>query len=145
MYAIVATGGKQLKVAPGDVVSVEKLDAPVGGTVTFTALLLSDDGNVIVDPAELAAVTVTGEVLEHYKGDKVVVFKFKRRKGYKRTKGHRQELTRVRITDVATGSAGASKKRTRARTAAADAKTGTEGAAAEQNESPAAEAAASNE
>lgn len=145
MYAIVATGGKQLKVAPGDVVSVEKLDAPVGGTVTFTVLLLSDDGEITVDPAELAAVTVTGEVLEHYRGDKVVVFKFKRRKGYKRTKGHRQELTRVRITDVAKKSATSAKKRAGSRKAAPQADVSPEATEAEGTDSAPAETSASNE
>ncbi len=105
MYAIVATGGKQLKVAAGDVVSVEKLDAAVGDSVKFDVIFLADDGEVTVDTDALAAATVTAEVVEHYKGAKAIVFKFKKRKGYKRTKGHRQELTRVRITDVMAGEA----------------------------------------
>jgi len=108
MYAVVATGGKQVKVAAGDVVSVEKLDAAPGETVKFDVIFLADEGEITVDADALAAATVTGEVLEHFKGEKAVVFKFKKRKGYKRLKGHRQNLTRVRITDVAGG--GAKKK-----------------------------------
>ena len=100
MYAIVATGGKQVKVAVGDVVTVEKLEAPVGESVTFDVIFLADEDTIVVDPALLAAAKVSGEVVEHFKGDKAIIFKFKKRKGYKRLKGHRQLLTRVRITDV---------------------------------------------
>jgi large subunit ribosomal protein L21 len=100
MYAIVATGGKQLKVAAGDVVTVEKLDAAAGENVTFDVIFLADEDTIVVDPAELASAKVTGEVLEHFKGEKAIIFKFKKRKGYKRLKGHRQQLTKVRITDV---------------------------------------------
>ena len=100
MYAIVATGGKQLKVAAGDVVAVEKIDAAVGETVKFDVLFLADGDTIVVDPTELASATVTGEVVEQFKGEKAIIFKFKKRKGYKRLKGHRQRLTRVRITDV---------------------------------------------
>jgi large subunit ribosomal protein L21 len=100
MYAIVATGGKQLKVAAGDVVTVEKLDAAAGENVTFDVIFLADEDKIVVDPSELASAKVTGEVLEHFKGEKAIIFKFKKRKGYKRLKGHRQLLTKVRITDV---------------------------------------------
>ena len=100
MYAIVATGGKQLKVAAGDVVTVEKLEAAVGESVTFDVIFLADGEEITVDPAILASATVTGEVIEQFKGEKAVIFKFKKRKGYKRLKGHRQQLTKVRITDV---------------------------------------------
>ena len=102
MYAIVATGGKQLKVAAGDVVVVEKLDAAIGESVTFDVIFLADDDQIVVDPSELASVTVTGEVKEQFKGEKAIIFKFKKRKGYKRLKGHRQRLTRVLITEIAT-------------------------------------------
>jgi len=105
MYAIVATGGKQLKVAAGDVVAVEKLDAAVGDSVKFDVIFLADEDQIVVDADKLAASTVTGEVIEHFKGEKAIIFKFKKRKGYKRLKGHRQDLTRVRITDVAAGEA----------------------------------------
>jgi len=110
MYAVVSTGGKQLRVAKDDVVVVEKLDSAVGDKVTFDVLFVADGDKVTIDPAEAAAATVTAEVLEHFKGDKAVIFKFKKRKGYKRLKGHRQEQTRVRITDVKVSAA---KKTTR--------------------------------
>ncbi len=105
MYAVVATGGKQLKVVAGDVVTVEKLDAAPGETVKFDVIFLAEDGEITVDTEALAAATVTGEVLEHFKGEKVIIFKFKKRKGYKRLRGHRQNLTKVRITDVLAGEA----------------------------------------
>jgi large subunit ribosomal protein L21 len=110
MYAIVATGGKQLKVAAGDVVTVEKLDAAAGDNVTFDVIFLADEDTILVDPAELASAKVTGEVLEHFKGEKAIIFKFKKRKGYKRLKGHRQQLTKVRITDVSAKEKAAPKK-----------------------------------
>jgi len=100
MYAIVATGGKQLKVAAGDVVTVEKLDAAIGESVTFDVIFLADGEEITVDPTALASAKVTGEVIEQFKGEKAIIFKFKKRKGYKRLKGHRQNLTKVRITDV---------------------------------------------
>jgi large subunit ribosomal protein L21 len=119
MYAVVATGGKQVKVAAGDVVVVEKLDAPVGEQVNFNVIFLADEGEITVDADALASASVTGEVVEHFKGEKAVVFKFKKRKGYKRTKGHRQELTRVRITDVAASEAPKKKAAPRKKAAAA--------------------------
>lgn len=110
MYAIVATGGKQLKVAAGDIVAVEKLPAAVGESVSFDVVFLADGEDIVVDAKQLAEARVTGEVVEHFKGEKAVVFKFKKRKGYKRLKGHRQELTRVKITDIASTEAPAKKK-----------------------------------
>jgi len=100
MYAVVSTGGKQFRVAKDDVVLVEKLDAPVGESVTFDVLFAADGEKVTFDPAETASVKVTAEILEHLKGEKAIIFKFKKRKGYKRLKGHRQLQTRVLITDV---------------------------------------------
>lgn len=101
MYAVVQTGGKQLRVAKDDVVVVEKLEAGVGDAVTFDVLMVADGDAVNVTPEDLASAKVTAEIVEHFKGEKAVIFKFKKRKGYKRLKGHRQNLTRVRITDVA--------------------------------------------
>lgn len=116
MYAVVSTGGKQLKVEKGTEAVVERLPVDVGGTVTFDVLFVADGADIVVDPDALAAATVTAEVLEHFKGDKAVVFKFKKRKGYKRLKGHRQEQTRVRVTDVVLGSGKpASKKAVKAK------------------------------
>ena len=113
MYAVVSTGGKQLKVAEGDIVTVEKLDAQVGETVTLDVLFLSDGDTSIVDPAGLDKVKVTAEVVEHVLGEKVLIFKFKKRKGYKRTQGHRQVLTRIKVTGV-----GAAPKKAAAKKAA---------------------------
>jgi large subunit ribosomal protein L21 len=100
MYAVVATGGKQLRVAKDDVVVVEKLDVPVGEVVKFDVLMVADGDTISIAPADVASAVVTAEVVEHFKGDKAVIFKFKKRKGYKRLRGHRQEQTRVKITDV---------------------------------------------
>lgn len=99
MYAVVSTGGKQLKVEKGTVAVVEKLDASVGDSVTLDVLFVADEGSIIAG-ADAQAATVTAEIVEHFKGDKQIVFKFKKRKGYKVTKGHRQELTRVLITGI---------------------------------------------
>lgn len=101
MYAVVATGGKQLRVAKDDVIVVEKLDKPVGESVTFDVLFVADGDKIAVGAEDTGSAIVKGEVVEHFRGDKAVIFKFKKRKGYKRLKGHRQEQTRVRITDVA--------------------------------------------
>lgn len=103
MYAVVATGGKQVKVAEGDIITVEKLDAEVGTDVALDVLFLADGDEVIVDPSKLEKAKVVVEVVEQTKGDKVMVFKFKKRKGYKRTKGHRQQLTRARVKEIRQG------------------------------------------
>jgi large subunit ribosomal protein L21 len=100
MYAVVKTGGKQLKVEVGETVSVELLPADAGAVVTLPALLINDGENVLTGD-DAAKATVTAEVLGHGKADKVVIFKFKKRKGYKRTRGHRQGLTLVKVTDIA--------------------------------------------
>ena len=101
MYAVVNIGGKQAKVETGSVVTVEKLSAEVGETVSLPVLMLADGETVLAKPAEIASAHVSAEVLEHFKGEKQIVFKFKKRKGYKRTKGHRQELTSVKIVEIA--------------------------------------------
>jgi len=101
MYAVVSTGGKQVKVTKDETVAVEKLDAAVGETVTLPVMLVVDGDNVVSDAAALGSAQVTAEVVGHGKADKVIIFKFKKRKGYKRTRGHRQPLTLLRITDVA--------------------------------------------
>lgn len=100
MYAIVKTGGKQYKVAPGDKICIEKMDAEPGATVELPAICVVDGDKVEADPAKAAATKVVATVLEHYKGKKQLVFKFKKRKNYKRTQGHRQDLTRVQIMAV---------------------------------------------
>jgi large subunit ribosomal protein L21 len=99
MYAVVSTGGKQYRVAKDDVITVEKLNAQVGDTVTFDVLLVAD-GDELTVGADAASAVVTGEIVDHVRGEKLTVFKFKKRKGYKKTLGHRQELTKVRVADV---------------------------------------------
>ncbi len=102
MYAIVEIAGHQYKVEKDQRVIVDKLDAKEGEKVTFDKVLLTEDnGDVKVGTPSLEGVTVKGEVLGHPKGDKVQVFKKKRRKGYKVKHGHRQELCEVRIDEVA--------------------------------------------
>lgn len=100
MYAIVKTGGKQYKVVPGDVLSIEKIEAEANNTVKLETICVVDDNKAKFDAAKAAATTVTAEVIEQYKGKKQLVFKFKKRKNYKRLRGHRQQLTLVRIMSV---------------------------------------------
>ena len=109
MYAIVTTGGKQYKVAKGDVLDVEKLDAQPGDKVELDVLLLSDGEQTIVDAATLAGKKVIAEVVEQFKGAKQLVFKLKKRKRYHRTKGHRQMLTKIKVTSMPTTRTSASK------------------------------------
>ena len=100
MYAIVKTGGKQYKVSAGDVISIEKLAVEVGETVELPVICVVEGDAIEANPEKAAATKVTAEVLDQYKGKKQMVFKFKKRKGYKKLKGHRQQLTKVRITAV---------------------------------------------
>jgi large subunit ribosomal protein L21 len=101
MLAVIKTGGKQYLVKEGDVLSIEKLEAAPGETVTFDQVLLIEaEDRVLVGSPYLEKAAVTGEVIETYKDDKVTVFKKKRRKGYRRTKGHRQILTKVKIGSI---------------------------------------------
>ncbi len=101
MYAIIKTGGRQAKVSPGDVVSVDRIDG-VGDTVTFTPLLVvSDDGTTITEPDRLGGATVTAEVLEaDDKGPKIDIFTYQAKTGRRRRKGHRQRYTTVRVTGI---------------------------------------------
>jgi large subunit ribosomal protein L21 len=101
MEAVIATGGKQYRVAPGQVISVEKLSGDKGSTIEFrSVLLVSRDGQVIAEPKALAGARVSGEVVRQGRGRKVSVVKFKRRKNYRRHRGHRQAATTVRITTI---------------------------------------------
>jgi large subunit ribosomal protein L21 len=102
MYAIVKTGGKQYKVAVGDIVEVEKLDGEPGAEFTFPALLVVDGDDVTTDAAKLAKVSVTGKVVEQTKGPKIRIHKFKNKTGYHKRQGHRQKLTRVEVTGIKT-------------------------------------------
>ncbi|MBV9920759.1 MAG: 50S ribosomal protein L21 [Pseudonocardia sp.] len=100
MYAIVKTGGKQYKVASGDIVAVEKIDGPVGTEVALPALLLVDGDDVVTDAAALASASVTVKVVEHTKGPKIRIHKFKNKTGYHKRQGHRQLLTRLEVTGI---------------------------------------------
>ena len=102
MYAVVKSGGKQHKVSVGETVSVELLDAEPGAVVLLPALLVND-GEHILTGTDAEAATVSATVLGHGKADKVIVFKFKKRKGYKVTRGHRQQLTLLEVTEIAAG------------------------------------------
>jgi large subunit ribosomal protein L21 len=103
MYAIVKTGGKQYKVAVGDVVQVEKLDAVPGDEVALPAILLVDGDVVTHDAGKLASVAVTAEVLAQTKGPKIRIHKFKNKTRYHKRQGHRQKLTQLKVTDIAAG------------------------------------------
>ena len=101
MEAVIATGGKQYRVAPGQVIKVERLGVAKGGSVAFDkVLLLNNEGHVTVEPTALSGARVTGEVVAGRKGAKVLIVKFKRRKNYRRHRGHRQTMTTVRITGI---------------------------------------------
>ncbi|GAB2457613.1 large ribosomal subunit protein bL21 [Jatrophihabitans fulvus] len=100
MYAIVKTGGKQYKVAEGDVIEVEKLDAAPGAEVALAAILLVDGGSITHEAEKLAKATITAEVVDQHKGPKIKIHKFKNKTGYHKRQGHRQQLTSLRITGV---------------------------------------------
>lgn len=100
MYAIVKTGGKQYKVAKDDVLDVEKLDAQPGDKVELPVLLLNDGSKTVVDAAALEGKKVVAEVVEQFKGKKVLVFKLKKRKRYHRANGHRQQLTKIKVVEI---------------------------------------------
>ena len=101
MYAVIETGGKQYRVEKDTVLSVEKLPSEKGKSVTFERILLAaDKDEVKVGAPFLKGAKVTAEVLDQYKGDKVIAFKKRRRHGYHRTRGHRQKLTKVKITSI---------------------------------------------
>ena len=103
MYAVIQTGGKQYRVEPGKTVVVEKLAGEAGAQVVFDQVLLvssGDGGNVTVGKPLVAGAKVTGEIVEQTRGDKLVVFKFRRRKNYVRKNGHRQQYTAVKITSI---------------------------------------------
>jgi len=106
MYAVIDTGGKQARVEEGSVLAVERLKADVGSTVDLRVIFIADGDRILATADQVAGAAVTAEVLEHFKGEKQIVFKFKKRKGYKRTTGHRQQLTSVRIESIVAEGAG---------------------------------------
>jgi large subunit ribosomal protein L21 len=112
-YAIIRTGGRQFRVAEGDTVDVDLLDVEPGKTATFGDVLLFADGKDVTHGNPLVSgAKVTAEVLEQRKDKKVVAFKYRRRKGYHRTVGHRRKLTRVKIKSISVGAKKAASKKT---------------------------------
>ena len=124
MYAVVKTGGKQYRVAKDDVLTVEKLDAEAGAVIELAEVLAIDDGKgLTIGTPMIDGARVAATVLEQKKADKVIIFKKKRRKNYRRTRGHRQPLTVIRISDIlAKGQKAAAAKAARAADADAPAK-----------------------
>lgn len=100
-YAIIRSGGKQYRVGPGETIAVEKIKAAAGDKITFDDVVLHADGsNITTGGPLISGAKVVGEVLEQFKDKKIIAFKYKRRKGYHRTIGHRRQLTRVKIEAI---------------------------------------------
>ena len=100
MYAIVKTGGKQYKVAEGDIVKVEKIEGELGSSVALTPILLVDGAEVTTSADKLANVSVSAEIVEQTKGPKIKILKYKNKTGYKKRQGHRQPLTVLKVTGI---------------------------------------------
>ena len=100
MYAIIRTDGKQYKVAENDVIYIEKLDSEVGAVVSFDVLMLCDGDDVKIGTPTVAGAKAEGKVLDNGKGKKVIVFKYKPKKNYRKKQGHRQPYTKVQITSI---------------------------------------------
>ena len=101
MYAVVKTGGKQYKVQEGEILRIEKIDGEPGSPVKIeNVLMYSNEGNVSIGQPELDNVAVSGQIVEQGKGNKIIVFKYKRRKRYRKTQGHRQLFTAVKIDTI---------------------------------------------
>ena len=103
MYAVVKAGGSQHKVAVGDTFTINRVAGAAGDTVALPAILLVDGDDLVTDAAKLADVAVTAEVVEHTKGPKIRIHKFKNKTGYHKRQGHRQPLTRVKVTGISSG------------------------------------------
>ncbi|MEK6680244.1 MAG: 50S ribosomal protein L21 [Nitrospirota bacterium] len=102
MYAVLETGGKQYKVSQGDVISVEKLSAKPGEKVELNKILMIGGEKTVIGNPVVKSAKVIGEVVKQDRADKVIVFKMKRRKNYRRTRGHRQAFTSLKITEIVT-------------------------------------------
>jgi large subunit ribosomal protein L21 len=112
-YAIIKTGSRQFRVAEGETIDVDLLDVEPGKTATFGEVLMYADGKEVTHGSPLlSGAKVTAEVLEQRKDKKVIAFKYKRRKGYHRTVGHRRKLTRVKIKSISVGAKKAAPKKT---------------------------------
>ncbi len=101
MYAVIATGGKQYKVQADDVLDIERIQGEVGSKIIFDEVLaLSEEGKLEVGSPKIESAKVEAEIIDQYRGVKLLVYKMKRRKGYRKKQGHRQELTKVRIAAI---------------------------------------------
>ncbi|PFG43705.1 large subunit ribosomal protein L21 [Isoptericola jiangsuensis] len=100
VYAIVKTGGRQEKVSVGDIVVMDRVKGQAGDSVELTAILLVDGEKVTTDAAELAKVKVTAEIVRDLRGPKISIQKYKNKTGYRKRQGHRQELTRLKVTGI---------------------------------------------
>ena len=100
MYAIVRSGGRQHKVAVGDIVEIDKVEAKAGDSVSLTPLLLVDGESITTDAKKLGKASVTAEVIAETKGPKIRILKYKNKTGYKKRQGHRQKYTQVKITGI---------------------------------------------
>jgi len=101
VYAVIETGGKQYRVQPGEVLAIEKLDAEVGSTVEITAVLTAKKDSVVkIGMPYVEGAKVLARVLEHGRGKKITVFKYKAKKNYKKKQGHRQPYTRIKVEDI---------------------------------------------
>jgi len=104
MYAIVRAGGRQEKVAVGDTVVLDRVTGEPGSSVSLPVLLLVDGASVTTDAATLAKASVRATIVDHRRGPKIDILRYKNKTGYRRRQGHRQELTAVKVTDITTGS-----------------------------------------
>ncbi len=119
MYAVIRTGGKQYRVAPDDVLDIEKIPGEAGDTVEFgEVLLVGGDGEPQLGAPLIAGATVAAEVVEQHRGEKIIIFKKKRRQNYRRKNGHRQSLTLIRVTEILTEGAKPKKASAKAKPAA---------------------------
>ncbi len=100
MYAVIETGGKQYRVAPGQFLDVESLPGDVGAKVEFGRVLAIADGDAVKAGSSVSGAKVLGIIKAHDRGEKTIVFKFKRKKQYRRTQGHRQNFTRVEVSEI---------------------------------------------
>jgi large subunit ribosomal protein L21 len=100
VYAIVRAGGRQEKVSVGDVLTVDRVAGEAGATLELQPLLLVDGDQVTSAAADLAGIKVTAEIMDNVRGPKIMILKFKNKTGYRKRQGHRQDLTRIRVTDI---------------------------------------------
>jgi large subunit ribosomal protein L21 len=99
-YAVFKTGGKQYRAGTGEILTIEKIEGDAGAKVTFGEVLLAGEGDSLKLGADLKDASVVGEIVGQIKGEKLLAYRYKRRKGYHRTVGHRQKLTKVKITEI---------------------------------------------